>query len=305
MKKKTIFREKAAGTLRGADGKDNDNDNGDEQQSGRSKHVARDEDGDGNKEGEEEQEEPEENVFQLAMDEKANAMHRGKSAEYDRVMALPEPLPETPDSSSRQRLRGSTSGLSVPGAFRIKRGRENSIRSNNDNDDEDDDEDRTITSPIESDVIYIPKASLVVEDDPELQLTSLEDVDLEAASVLPLPPIVRAVEKVHDESGDTAMPMATIDTKRRQFFRLLILMVLITIAAALIAILIQLDLGGDDDDVSIEITRNLPPPQFDKDKYYRPPPNPDTIDYITNYQADSTSIINNNQTIVDDAGGLN
>lgn len=218
-----------------------------------------------------------ESVLHMAIEEKSNAMHRGKSAEFDRVFA-PRPPSRSDENDGHEDEKTDDSRqvihTSVPGAFRVSNRINATIQgmvglssidgvgvgdrvlvdhidlSSPDGDDSV--ETRVQGAPsgdFTSDgIIFVQRATLVT--------------DMEAQHAASKPPLVEAVEKVNGDviatSSADAQVMVSKLKRRARNFRLAIFVVLVVIAAVLIGILVQLFHSNDDGN---------------SDSYEGPPPN--------------------------------
>jgi hypothetical protein len=218
-------------------------------------------------------EEHEEDVLAMAMAEKASALLRGKSAEFDRTFVprisnqmapSPEVIPEAdtehPDGEERS-PPAATVIPSRPGAFSM-------VQHNASHDDDASQETASIEGEliIEHDgnkVIHIPRASLVSSG------ADVTELDLEdPMHQQKFPPIAEVVEMPPSEMVEKDDPAVPRRDSRRKLFRWLILLALLTIAAALIALLVEVNNSKKPEDKPEDKhDDNWPPRGPPRDKY--------------------------------------
>jgi hypothetical protein len=200
-------------------------------------HISDEEDDDSTLEENSRREERHgEDVMEMAMAEKSNALLRGKSADFDRMFALPrwgsrsEVVPEddveqylegTREESSSQDPTSSSIIPALPGAFRVGQSRQRSVADTSvDMEKEEiiDNLDRTFV---------VPEASLVS--------SGAEDLDQSTKIVTSIAEVVEldATESVDEKE-------AIMKARRRRIFRCAVLVALIVIVAVLVAILVML-----------------------------------------------------------------
>jgi hypothetical protein len=185
---------------------------------------------------EEDEEQDDEDVLELVMAEKNNAMHRGKSVEFDRTFVprlrqtadLEEQsspssghVSNTTEDAGNLLKRASSSPLSsIPGAYHVATPH-NSHESESG-------PSRSIAHGSDASFIVIPSASLVGDEDPETPASSDNDK---------LPPFVSAVEKV-EESHKPDNPNCLNRWSRCRYLSVVLLLLLIVVI--LISILVKL-----------------------------------------------------------------
>jgi len=201
-------------------------------------------------------EEPVEDVLEMVMAEKANAMCRGKSAEYDQAFAprirtrgvrdVAERADEDPENSEAENAEkqlyhpaiGSESYVH-PGAFRVQG--TNLVTLNPQESQRDVRTDNTspqlpFTTDNGDNIVVIARASLVRENEIRGENDVEDDLDLENSSSRPPLPIA----EVLNSSGEKVfVDPKKNSTRCRRMFRWSVIVILAVIAAVLIAILVR------------------------------------------------------------------
>lgn len=195
----------------------------------------------------------------MVMEEKANAMIRGKSTDFDRTFVPRNP--ESYDSDENEGQRSTSiqrnSNISLPGAYRVSSEWQQSAPQT---------DVASLASAVSSQedshdkTIVVPRASLVHE-------STEHEGDVEnPASLVPgeaVPPVAEVVES-DGAAQDPSSSSVVKPTKKQRVFRFCVLLTLLLIAAALIAILVQVTRNVRDDDA-------LPPRPPPPPKKQRPP----------------------------------
>jgi hypothetical protein len=239
-----------------------------------------------------------EDVMEMVMSEKVNAMERGKSRDFDQMFSVPtterrdtntmdrqESIPElmidTDTNHNNQSagrtslLRNTTNIKTVPGAFRVRTVNITNNRDSSTTDGHNDQDDGFVIIP-EASLVRTASRQAEQHEDLENPSSSLSMLNQKEAQVTPMmiAEVVVSEAKaanIDDENEENQKQQLKI-RRRRRIFGCVILCLLLLIAAVLIALLVQVKnessiiiIEDDVDDMDEDLHNGVDPEKLDKD----------------------------------------
>jgi hypothetical protein len=238
-----------------------------------------------------------EDVMEMVMSEKVNAMERGKSRDFDQTFCVPRAERRDTNTMDRQEsipelmidndtnhnnqpagrtslLRNTTNRKSIPGAFRV---RTINVTNNRDSSTTDGHNDQ------DNDFVIIPEASLVISasrqleqhedlENPSPSSSMLNQKEVQVTPVMIAEVVVSEAKAANndDENEENQKQQLKLRRRRRRrIFGCVILCLLLLIAAVLIALLVQVKNESSviiiEDDVDEDLHNGVNPEKLDKD----------------------------------------